>query len=83
MVLKDGFQVEHHGANESRSCCRRVDSLSFETDSSSFVSSAKMYVVQNEEEFGISLMYIINSRGPRILPCATPDRTGSKSNEQP
>ena len=38
-----------------------MDSLSFETDSSSFVSSAKIYIVQNEVEFGISLMYIINS----------------------
>ena len=83
VVFKDSIQVEKHDEIESRSCCRCVDSLSFEADSSSFVSSAKRYIVQNEVEFGISLMYIINSKGPRILSWVIPDWTGSKSDEQP
>ena len=83
MVFNDSFQVEPHDAIESRSCCICVYSLSFEIDSNSFVSSGKIYIVQNAVELGTSLIYIINSRGSRILPWDTPDRTGSKSDEQP
>ena len=81
--FKVSFQVEHHDATESRFCCRCVDSLSFETDSSSFGSSGKRDIVQNAVELGISLMYIINIQGPWMLPWDTPDRTGSKSDQYP
>ena len=78
--FQDSFQVEHHDAIESRSCCRYVDPLSLDVDSNSFVSSAKSYVVQKEVQFGIALM---NSRGLRKLLWGTPDQTGRKSDEQP
>ena len=61
----------------------RVVSFLLEIGLSSFVSSAKRHVEQNEVEFGMSLMKIRNSRGPRTLPWGTPDRTGSNSDELP
>ena len=73
VVFKCRFQVEHHEAIESRSCCIRVDSFLVEMDFSGFVSSVKRYVVQNEVAFGMSLTKIRNSRGPRTLPWGTPD----------
>ena len=30
-------------------------------------------------ELGRSLMYVINNRGPRMLPCGTPEATGTRS----
>ena len=52
VVFRDSFQVKHHEASESRSCCIRVDSFLLEIGFSSFVSSAKRRVVQNEVAFG-------------------------------
>ena len=42
------------------------------------VSSAKRRALLQWMESGRSFMYIINSRGPRMLPWGTPDTAGSK-----
>ena len=83
VAFRNRFQVEHHEARESRSCCIRVNSFSLEIDFNSFVSSAKRCMVQNEVAVGMSFTKIRNRRGPRTLPWGTPDRTGSNSDEQP
>ena len=42
------------------------------------MSSANMLIsLPGEMVVTILLIYIINSRGPSILPCGTPDTTGS------
>jgi len=39
--------------------------------------------MEDEITDGRSLIYKINSKGPRIEPCGIPDRTGDQSEAQP
>ena len=57
-VFRDSLQLHHHAGSESKSCCIKLDSIFVEIDFSSFVSSAKRYVVQNEIAIGMSFMKI-------------------------
>ena len=67
MVLKDSFQVEHHKASVSRSCCNWVEQQEFEIACKSLLSSANSKVVVKHVAFGRSLIKMKN-RGPRTLP---------------
>ena len=40
------------------------------------MSSAKRSNEELDTQTGRSLMYTRNKRGPRMLPCGTPERTG-------
>ena len=45
-------------------------------------SSAKIFIV-GETTDGKSLIYKMKSKGPKMEPCGTPDRTGDHSEKQP
>ena len=40
--------------------------------------SAKRYAKEDFKLVGRSILYNTNSNGPKILPCGTPDETGSQ-----
>ena len=56
MVLKDSFQVEHHKASVSRSCCSWVEQQESEIACRSLLSSANSKVVVKHVAFGRSLI---------------------------
>ncbi len=62
-----------------KSACRLFKSSCSHCLFISFVSSAKMYIDEDVIALGMSLIYTMNKRGPRILPWGIPDRTGRAS----
>ena len=59
---------------ESRSACRAAQSLFDWTVEYKVTSSAKIFIGELTT-LEMSLIYGINSKGPRIDPCGTPDDT--------
>ena len=55
-----------------KACLSSVNVLA---DSVMFVSSADILGAAARGQFGRSLIYIRNSKGPSILPCGTPQQT--------
>ena len=79
----DSLHCVHHWTRESRSCWRYMDDEGWQMDSRSLVSSAKRYDWQNVVVLGMSFTNMRNNKGPRILPCGTPDFTGRTFEELP
>lgn len=70
-------QVPIHVERASKSDCSDWVSKRQLICLNNLVSSANSRTVEKEVEVGRSLIYVRNSKGPRILPCGTPERTGS------
>ena len=60
----------------SRSFCSREASVKLMIDLEHLMSSAKRSNEELDTQSSRSLMYTRNRRGPRMLPCGTPERTG-------
>ena len=71
------LQVEDHSTSLDKSFCRSKQSDWEETDIKHLALSAKSKTNEDERADGRSLINIRNKRGPRILPCGIPERTGS------
>ena len=60
------------------SICNRFISLCSLICLKHLVSFASRKVLLKRTASGRSFMYMMNNRGPKILPCGTPDSTGSR-----
>ena len=80
--LKSMFYFLSHSSSADRSAWSAAVSSGDATGQCSRVLSAKRPVSEDTHS-GRSLMYTRKSRGPKTLPCWTPDRTGALSEFTP
>ena len=79
LTLKHTWSCQSTGYCLSCSCRVSLDLLESQIQPTFLVLSANKNITQNFTSGGRSLIYIRKSKGPRMLPCGTPDRTGSIS----
>ena len=78
-ILKSRRQYLDHSIRQSRSCCSRKPSSTFETYRLIFVSSANNNIMLLRIHRGKSFMNIKNSMVPRTEPWGTPISTTTQS----
>ena len=76
--------VDSHCSRASRSCCNWMQSSCVFMGRKIKLSSANSLVEEPAEmDSGRSLIYSKKRRGPRTVPCGTPEETGTESEEAP
>jgi len=81
--LKDICHSLSHCSSVSMSCWRSLQSSSVFIGRNKRLSSAKSLVEELGVESGRSFMYRRKRRGPRTVPCGTPEETGTGSEDTP